>query len=325
MKVMLLALSIFVVHVLAAAGWGHDQPSAAVEHQGTSDASGAVALSERLFVVGNDEDNALRVYERGRPGKPVTAFDMSAQLDVGAEPKALKEVDIEGATKLGGLVYWISSHGTGKVGDERLERRRFFATRFTVDGKQIRMEFIGSPSKSLLDEMIASPRLAKYKFEAAAKIAPKEGGLNIEGLAAMPDKSMLIGFRSPLTANRRAIVVPLVNPEAVIDGKAANFGDPIELDLGGLGVRGLEHCPVRKEYVVIAGPQASGACRIYRWSGEKDQAPREVASAKLDGWVPETCVIYPGKNRDRIQVISDDGENKDPTAAKRFRSGWLEF
>ena len=322
MRLSLAMLSVFTSTTLAQV---IPRPSQAVEHEGTRDASAAVALNESLFVVANDEDNVMRVYEHRRPGKPLAEFDLSPDLEVGAAPIGRKEVDIEGATQLKDRVYWISSHGTGKIGDERLERRRFFATRFNVEDEKVRMEFVGKPCKTLLDEMLASPQLAKYNFAAAAKVAPKAGGLNIEGLAATPDEKILIGFRSPLTANRRAIIVPLLNPDAVIEGKAARFGDPIELDLGGLGVRGLDYFTARNEFVVLAGPVASGACRIYRWSGPADHSPREVASAKLDGWAPESCVIYPGKDADRIQIISDDGENKSDTDPKRFRSGWLKF
>ena len=48
---------------------------------------------------------------------------------------------------------------------------------------------VGTPYRNLLDDLIAAPALKPFGLEAAEKLAPEaEGGLNIEGLAAAPDR-----------------------------------------------------------------------------------------------------------------------------------------
>ncbi|HPU55559.1 MAG TPA: DUF3616 domain-containing protein, partial [Verrucomicrobiota bacterium] len=66
-------------------------------YTGTCDASAAAALDNDRFVIGNDEDNVLRVYSRSRPGPPVWTIDLSDFLGV----KKSVEADIEGATRVG--------------------------------------------------------------------------------------------------------------------------------------------------------------------------------------------------------------------------------
>ena len=66
--------------------------------------------------------------------------------------------------------------------------------------------------------------------------AEAEGGFNIEGLASTPEGALLIGLRNPLR-HGRALLVPLLNPDEVIEGGRARFGAPVELDLQQRGIR----------------------------------------------------------------------------------------
>ena len=63
-------------------------------------------------------------------------------------------------------------------------------------------------------------------------LAPKEKGLNIEGLTVCPDgKTLYIGLRNPLP-NEKAILIPLKNAEEVIlKNVEPILGDPIYLNL----------------------------------------------------------------------------------------------
>src|SRR5690606_3083686 len=154
--------------------------------RGMCDASGAVPLSANRFVIADDEDNVLRVYDVNTGGEPLAVYDISAGLDLhprprknpGKPPKAPPELDIEGATRYQGLAYWITSHGRNSSGKYRAERLNFFAT--TLGDGQTPMEVTGSVSEDLLTELIADPRMQAFNLAAAAEKAPKElGGLNI--------------------------------------------------------------------------------------------------------------------------------------------------
>ncbi|MCX8108771.1 MAG: DUF3616 domain-containing protein, partial [Verrucomicrobiae bacterium] len=182
---------------------------------GLCDASAAVALDDKHFVVASDEDSKLRVYRLDSPRLPVQVFDMHAFLELDQEHP---ETDIEAAASLGGIVYWITSHGRNVEGKVRPSRERLFATRIVPSAAGYEIIPIGNACKNLLTSMKNDSRLDRLGLSMAATKAPKDaGGLNIEGLAATPDGKLLIGFRNPVPG-KLALVVPLLNPTEVIAG-----------------------------------------------------------------------------------------------------------
>ena len=128
-------------------------------------------------------------------------------------------------------------------------------------------------------------------------------------------------------------MLPLVNPTEAVVGKPARFGDPIELDLGGLGVRGMEYWPEKKCYLVIGGAiEAEVSSKMFTWSGAASEKPVPMEGLDLSELNPESIVVYP-KNSGRFQLISDDGTVRvggvdckalgDP-GLRTFRSVWVE-
>lgn len=298
-------------------------------YQGMCDASAAVAVGQDMFVVANDEDNVLRVFRRDRGGQAVASFDLSPFLR--PDPKN-PETDIEGATWLAGRIFWITSHGCNDNGKRRPSRQRLFATEVKRSGDKIAIQGVGQPYSRLLDDLIEHPELARYGFAPASRRAPKNrGALNIEALAATPDGALYIGFRNPIP-DGKAILVPLANPLQVIKGERAQLGQPIELDLNGLGVRSIEFAKALDQYVILAGPHAQGSCRMCLWSGQLREKPRLVEQIDFGELTPEAMALYSDKPRSSIQFFSDDGTRqvggtqckqvKDPNQ-RTFRSLWL--
>src|ERR1041385_7387829 len=151
------------------------------------------------------------------------------------EPIQKIRLPIEAAASMGNRIFWIGSHGRNKNGKERSNRCRLFATDFKIEQGAPILTFAGKPCKTLLQSLIADPSLDRFHLSKAATLAPKEPeALNIEGLAAAPEGHLLIGFRNPIPEGK-ALLVPLLNPNEVIEGKAPQFDAPILLDLGGLG------------------------------------------------------------------------------------------
>ncbi|HEY5481214.1 MAG TPA: DUF3616 domain-containing protein, partial [Verrucomicrobiae bacterium] len=182
-------------------------------YSGMCDASGAVAVSSNLFVVANDEDNVLRLYRSDQPGQPVKQFDFNAFLEV--QGKSL-EADLEGAARIGDRAFWIGSHGRNKDGKERLNRHRLFATDISVNAGEVALTAVGTPYRLLLDDLLRDARFDQFHFAEAAHRAPKDpDALNIEGLSAMAEGQLLIGFRNPVPAGK-ALLIPLLNPNEVI-------------------------------------------------------------------------------------------------------------
>ena len=298
------------------------QPRRKVQvYRGTSDASAGVALGEDMFIVADDENNILRVYKIGG-ASPVYSYDMTEFLKIEANHP---EADIEGATKIGRRVYWITSHGRNKDGKVRPNRYRFFATDIDVVGERITIRPVGKPCLMLLPTLMSLRTIRDLEVHKSAglglslskkalkKLAPKEEGLNIEGLCASADgRTIYIGFRNPRPVDKStrrncALVVPLDNPAQVIEqGETAVFGEAILWDFGGLGIRSMEYSTFHKAYFIVAGAfDGTPEFVLYRWSGQKDQQPDMVKQMSQSNFGPEALI--PFDDSEMLLLLSDDG------------------
>jgi len=273
-------------------------------YHGLCDASAAETLGAGFFVVADDEDNILRIYDRAGGGLPVASLDLSRFLQT--DPKH-PEADLEGAARLGNLIYWITSHGRNADGKRRASRHRFFATEVTVSNGVPGLTTVGQPYTRLLQDLIGNPRLARFGLAAAAQLPPKHpGALNIEGLAPSPAGHLWIGFRNPIP-REGALLVPMLNPEEVIHGARARFGEAVLLPMGGRGIRSMTDWGT--EYLIVAGSyDGEGRSELYRWNGS-EATPRRLNRSPLLGLNPEALARFrdSSPDQDALLVISDDG------------------
>ena len=305
-----------------------EQPT--VLHGGPCNASTGLSMGQGLFVVGDNGEKppvTLRLYRSGQEGPPVGAGMIAARA-VAPVNDGHPELDLEAAARIGPLVYWIGSHGAGapaakgkgagELGEPRPNQRRLFATnlglRVGADGTsmELSVEPVGRPYTTLIDDLVADPRYARFELGAAATRPDKaKGGLSIEGLAATPTGALLIGFRNPVPGGK-ALLVPLTNPNAVLGGEKARFGDPVLLDLGGLGIRSLDR--VNGNLLIVAGPAEGGQAKgkpsaLYRWDGQfESPAVRLRRFGPVGGapFNPEALLV----DGDSLVVLSDDGKLK---------------
>jgi hypothetical protein len=320
-----LLCGIFLLLVTGLAfGCGKSILSSATTYTHTCDASAAVALDADRFVVANDEDNVLRIYSRSQPGPPASTLDVTAFLQL---TKKSAEADLEAAARVGNRIFWISSHGTMASGKVNPDRHRFFAMDIRTNTPGMSLVPVGNHYKHLLRDLVRAPKLSRFNFGRAAETDPeKSGALNIEGLAATPEGRLLIGFRTPIPQGK-ALLVPLLNPNAVLEGRAATFGDAILLDLNGLGIRSLEFHQGRC-WIIAGHYDNKTPARLYVWKYGEDQ-PQWLKEINLAGFNPEAMVFYNEPGAGQFNIISDDGgvsiggkdckDLKDPLQ-KRFRS-----
>jgi hypothetical protein len=297
-------------------------------YQGMSDASAVVTLGSEHFAVADDEDNVLRIYSLDSSGLPEHAVDFSSFLAV--DPRS-PEVDLEGAARIGDRIYWISSHGRNKRGEECLSRHRFFATTIVESNGVFDIKAIGQSYTNLLHDLLNDLGLARFNLPAAAKRAPKaKEGLNIEGLCATPEGHLLVGFRNPIP-DGMALIVPLLNPADLIIGKQARFGKPLLLDLGGLGIRSIAMSKDR--YLIAAGSyDGTGQVVLYEWEGGP-VVPRRLQRNEIVGLNAEAVEFFDEGTKELL-VASDDGALKGPSKQpkwlrtrrqKSFRAMTLDF
>lgn len=319
-------------------------------YTGMADASAAIALSDDTFVVASDEslfvpvnrskgENVLFVYRVGEP-RPLYTISLERAVPSGTKNN---ELDIEGAARIGERIYWIASHGHNRDGEMRPDRYNFFATDISKNGK-VTLAGGNRPLlsyKNLLADLINDTKYERFELSKLhrSRIAPKEGGVNIEGLAATPNGHLLIGFRSPVIKGM-ALIAPLTNPnEVVTQAKKAIFDQPIEMDLGGLGIRDIVFRPKQRDFLIIGGPVSEiGTSYLFRWNGEVSASgiavPQRLDEIDLSGLIPEAIIVYP--NSESVQILSDDGSLKIPTGGSKavenksltdrqrsFRSIWV--
>ncbi|MFD8691576.1 DUF3616 domain-containing protein [Streptomyces sp. NPDC059651] len=302
----------------------HYAASAAVQNAsdtryltGSSDASAAVDVGGGYAVVADDESNTLRLYDRSSSGAPVRTWDVASKLGVS------KEIDIEGAARVGNTIYWTGSLGNNKDGEYKADRNTVFTTTVSGSGAGTQLTVKGS-YKKLRDDLVAWDKANGNRYGFAAGTAdgevPKQiDGFNVEGLEFAPGSTTTayLGFRAPLVppkAGGKALIVPVTNFDQVAgSGAKAVIGTPVELDLGGLSIRDIRKNSA-DQYLIVAGSWAaddnSDPYALYSWDGVAGHAPvkrLDLPTADPGGW--EAVVDVPDLNASgvRAQLITDAG------------------
>lgn len=294
--------------------------------RGTADVSAGIFLDAQHFAVTNDESNILRIYAVLSPEKSVEELDLSAFLQVEGD---FPEADIEAAARENDRIYWITSHGRNKDGKLRPTRYRFFCTKIQTAEKTGEIPELvgqGQPCKTLVEQLLAYPSAIQETLKKATqldqtlskkeqkKLAPKEQGLNIEGLTWYPpNKSLLIGLRNPLfkpkgQKSKSAILIELLNPQEVVEqGVPAQFGRTLLWDLGNRGIRGMEYAAIEGRFFILAGPiDSETTCALYGWDGDFANPPSLVYQwpQTAPAFTPEGIAQGPDG---LLWVFSDDG------------------
>ncbi len=318
-------------------------------HPHVSDASTAVPIDANWMFVGDDENQTLRIFSRTRSGRPVAGKDFSTALHLTdfyepgqplfPEPR---EVDIEGATRTGNRIYWMGSHSHAFNATERTNRGRIFATDLSGSGTNAQLKLLAHYNFLKLDLLDWDANnlhgkgsnyygLVASAAEGTDPKAPDGAGFNLEGLCMAPGPNnttnCYIAFRAPLVppTNRvHALVLPVLNYGRLTTKSSgpgsARFGAPIELNLGGRGIRSIEgHGGTN--YLIVAGPSGApdtngflpppGNFRLFTWNGQPANQPAErgadVSQLNLEGIVE----VFPGPwlPVTQFQILSDNGTN----------------
>ncbi|GAB2825621.1 hypothetical protein GCM10027276_30680 [Comamonas piscis] len=293
---------------------------------GGSDASAAIALDASYMVVGDDEGNVLRVYPRGG-GTAVKEWEFGSYLGIGSE-----ELDLEAGTRIGDTLYFTGSHSNKSAGAEANNREHLFAVHVTGTGATTAFNFVGyySQLETNLNTWDSSNAHGKgannYGFVASSadKVPPESpAGFSIEGMAATADGQLLLGFRAPLAnaqLRNRALVIPITNPTEMVGAKTAPvFGAPIELNLGGRGIRDMQRTGDGK-FLILAGPpgKADDAVNtnfaLFVWNGPGTTDVQQLDNAldnlrRTTGGSFETMVSPASTDKGTtVQLLQDNGD-----------------
>ena len=143
---------------------------------GMSDASAAVALDDRSFLIADDEQSVLRVYGADGPASPLQRipFTMSWGLAAEDDDEGATELDIEGVARLNGRVYWITSHGRNKNGVLRPFRHQFFAVQVAKTDQGFVVTPVGTAIHNLASSIAFDPKMLPLGLNAALRLEKKK-------------------------------------------------------------------------------------------------------------------------------------------------------
>lgn len=297
-------------------------------HAGIADASAAIELDNDFMIVANDETNYLYLYNRNHSGLPIKIFDFNQGNILRLTDSSngvWRAVDVEGAARSianPSVIYWLGSMSNNTTSYDRPNRNRLFAITVSGKGTQTSCTNAGHYSQ-LREKLITWGDKNGYEFSNSAKAGknPKTGdGFNIEGMVFGPDNmTMYIGFRAPLvpTTNRtKAVIAPIHNFETWfntgLNAGDPSIGTPIELDLGGRGIRDIIRLPNGK-YVIVAGSCGAEIIpAVYSWTGHATDAPVMMNSTELRGLNVEGVMpVYKDGQLlvNKLHVITDNGND----------------
>lgn len=292
---------------------------------GSSDASTAIALDAKYMIVGDDESSILRVYDR-------SGGDAVLEWDYAAVTGSTDEVDLEAATLVNGILYLTGSHSNKKTGKDADSRELIFAVKISGTGAETTFKYLGKftgmeAALVAWDQTENGGRLGLAASSGAGVAPENTNGFSIEGLTTSTDDSALwLSFRAPQidsVTRDKALIVPVINYAALLDGSDTTtpvFGDAIELNLGGRGIRSIDKAADGSGYLILAGPAGTSSAevthdfRLFTWTGDANSAPVELnnnldALLKATGGSFESIVspasIKPGT---QIQLLQDNGD-----------------
>lgn len=289
-------------------------------HQGTAQASAGVALDDTTMIVANDSDQRLSIYLRNQSSAPLATFDITDNLELSKDKDgSVQSVNIESAAKVGNRQYWLGSHSNDSRGNPAPNTYRLFATEVAGQGANAQLSFIGHYD-DLFDDLDQWGDAYNYRFQRTINRGTRpinDNGFKIEGFTIAPDgQTAYIGMRTPLVPpdeRNRALIVPIENFTAWFNNgnpsNAPTLGEPILLDLGGSGIRGLE-CNANGCAIVAGSIDTRADFSLYTWDGNRDSAPA-LRNVILDGLRPESVLLSNGNtfaSGATVQLISDSDE-----------------
>lgn len=287
---------------LAIALLGNPAPAAdTIVFHGICDGSAAVNLGQDAILVAYDEENALYSFPVSG-GDALARADLSGLLDL----SRAEEIDIEAAALATDRIWWVGSHGRDGSGAPAPNRRRLFATNVPSPGLDD-LVLLSGPL-DLTDTFMESPPIAEILDDGVRRRHPKQGGVNIEGLAIDADGGLLVGFRSPLERDTGRALVVRLSPA----GQSFTVRHSYLLDLGHRGIRDMTGDG--NGYAIVAGPSGDeGDFALFAWTPPGSPVPVTSLSSLNAEAILDRDTHW--------LILSDDGKvrRQDPEAKKDQR------
>jgi hypothetical protein len=232
------------------------------------------------MLAASSRENVLRMFRPESSGEAIYTRTIPTEFafTTPGEPalNAGELIGISSGFEAGGFTYLAGPIGTGS-GPGAESSAALMQVRWNGLPGNPRMEFERF-TRSLKPGLIAWDEALGNEFGFAA------AGFSVGGMAAAgaEKEQPFIGFESP-TPGGEALVVQETTPvSSLVSGSAPHFGEPIDLDLDGLGIREMRKTEARGEpfqILILAGEPGGGEsspARLFLWDGVAGDPARPV-------------------------------------------------
>jgi hypothetical protein len=236
----------------------------------------------------SDEVFVMQVDATGQQVGNVTAIRLGATVE-----------NPEGITHDGSRFYVVSSASSPKDAEKNsIVRFAFDPASQTVSNVEVIPDI----------RMLLTSRVPALRGEGEKK--GKDGGLNIEGIAWDPqNQRLLLGLRSPIPAGQ-ALVVPLKMRDAAGPFTADNINfeaaTPVQLSLGGAGVRDIQYDSRLQGFLLISGApenQDKGDFSLWQWDGSSQPVRRIALQPDMK---PEAITEFKMGDQGFMLILGDE-------------------
>jgi len=261
--------------------------------------SGATTMPDGKVLIVEDEsgENALKMIEVEEDGDVVEIGNLYLPKKI--KKRFKKDIeDIEALTSDENFVYAITSHSLSRAGKAQKQREKLIMFKYE-DGSIVDFHTYGDLKKDLVNGYESTFQSGIFTLN----------DINIEGLSYDPiSKQLLIGFRSPLI-DGKAIIMSIQNPkEMFADGTKPKFGQPITIDLYGLGIRDMTYDVAKDGFWIIAGSVNNRDSKFELWfMNRKDYALSLVKDYPNLNYAEGITLIMKESNIPSLLIVKDNG------------------
>ncbi len=240
--------------------------------------SGLIQLTNGQLLVADDDGNKPFTLYGFNSFSPFDTLEKIKSFNL----KPLLVDDLEALTiDSSDQIYAITSHS--RDADGKVKKKRCRLLRLQLTGEKITEIFVIDELRTWLLNTYAI-----FKKSAKIKKVQKKEGFNIEGLAHDPNQEqLLIAFRSPLSKNNKAIIVPLDVSKKTFNRSLLEKqkNKPIYLNLKGAGVRDLTYIPKLDGFLILSGSvcDSKKSTQLWFWQRSSLCQDKQLRRVKIKG------------------------------------------
>lgn len=261
--------------------------------------SGVATMPDGKVLIVEDEsgENAVKLIELEEDGDVVEIGNLYL-------PKQVKKIfkkeieDIEAMSADGNIVYAITSHSLSRSRKVRESREKLMMFKYE-DGAIADFHVYSDLKKDLYKEFSSYFETTLFSVN----------DINIEGLSfESVNKTLIIGFRSPVV-DGKAILVSILNAQEIfLKGEKPKFAKPMTINLHGLGIRDITFDVKKDGFWIIAGSSNNRDAQFQLWYLDRKSLKVSLVNNHPEiGYGEGITIINEESNVPSLLIVQDNG------------------